>query len=155
MDFYEFTLYMIFANFLKMAIPIMVIFSKIFENRMKGGLVKVEEFTLVMIYVIFPQKWQFRLKNESFEISRNSAYLYIMAHVAYMNTYLDPYRRFGTSSWASANWIGGTSWPISLVILYHCHFIVNHLLLGYWCKLSIFIRLNYSVNFSFTYVTYV
>ena len=76
-----------------------------------------------------------------------------MVHITYMNTYLDPYRRIGTSSWASANWIGGTSWPISLAILYHCHFIVNHLLLGYWCKLSIFIRLNHSVTFSVTYVT--
>ena len=40
-DFYEFTLYMIFANVLKMAISIMAIFSKIFQNRMKGGLVKI------------------------------------------------------------------------------------------------------------------
>ena len=32
LDFYEFTLYMIFASFLEMAIPIMAIFSKIFEN---------------------------------------------------------------------------------------------------------------------------
>ena len=32
-DFSEFTLYMIFASFLKMAISIMAIFSKIFENQ--------------------------------------------------------------------------------------------------------------------------
>ena len=39
---------------------------------MYGVIVKIEESTLVIIFVIFPQKWQFRLKNESFEISRNS-----------------------------------------------------------------------------------
>ena len=44
---------MILTNFLKMAIPIMVIFPKICD---------------------FPQKWQLRLKNESFEIFRNSPY---------------------------------------------------------------------------------
>ena len=35
--------------------------------------VKIQESTLVIIFVIFAQKWQFRLKNESFEISRISA----------------------------------------------------------------------------------
>jgi len=35
-------------------------------------IVKIREFTLVIIFVIFPQKWQFRLKNENFEISRKN-----------------------------------------------------------------------------------
>ena len=34
---------------------------------------KIQEFILVIIFVIFPQKLQFRLENEIFEISRNSA----------------------------------------------------------------------------------
>ena len=33
------------------------------------------EFILAIIFVIFIQKWQFRLENENFEISRNSANL--------------------------------------------------------------------------------
>ena len=68
------TLYMIFANFLKMAILIMAIFSKKFENHIYGELVKIWECTLVIIFLIFPQKWQFRLENESFENSWNSPY---------------------------------------------------------------------------------
>ena len=34
-----------------------------------GEIVKIQEFNLVIIFVIFPQKWQFRLKNENFEMS--------------------------------------------------------------------------------------
>ena len=64
---------MIFAIFFQMAIPIMVGFVKICENHLYGEFVKILELTLVIIFEIFPQKWQFRLKNEIFEISRNSA----------------------------------------------------------------------------------
>ena len=67
-DFGEFTLYLIFANFLKMAIPKMLI-SWNFENHIKADASK--EF--VIIFVIFPQKWRFELKNKNFQISRNSA----------------------------------------------------------------------------------
>ena len=41
----------IYANFLKMAI-----FTKNFENHIYGEFVKAQEFTLVIIHVIFPQK---------------------------------------------------------------------------------------------------
>ena len=34
---------------------------------------KIQEFILVIIFVIFPQKLQFTLENEIFEISRNRA----------------------------------------------------------------------------------
>ena len=51
-----------------MAIPTMTIFLKI---------LKIQEFTLVIIFVIFPQKWQKKLKNENFEISRNLAQSYL------------------------------------------------------------------------------
>ena len=49
----------------------MTIFRKI------AKIVKIRKFILVIIFVICPQKWQFRLENESFGISRNSAYLNI------------------------------------------------------------------------------
>ena len=42
------------------------------ENHIYGVFVKIRELTLIIIFVIFPQKLQF--KNESFEISRNSTY---------------------------------------------------------------------------------
>ena len=61
MNFYEINLYTIFAIFLRMAIP-----------KIYGDMVKIRKFILVIIYVIFPQKSQFRLENESLEISRNS-----------------------------------------------------------------------------------
>ena len=35
---------------------------------------KSEKFILLIIFVIFPQKWQIRLENENFENSRNLAY---------------------------------------------------------------------------------
>ena len=44
----------------------MAFFSKIFENHILDEFVKIWEFTLVMIFVIYPQKREFRLKNESF-----------------------------------------------------------------------------------------
>ena len=47
------------------------------ESHILDEFVKILEFILVIIIVIFIQKWQFRLENESFEISRNSAYLYV------------------------------------------------------------------------------
>ena len=43
-DVYEFTQYMIFVIFQKMAVPEM------------GGFVKIQEFTVVIIFVIFPPK---------------------------------------------------------------------------------------------------
>jgi len=64
---------MIFAIFLKMAILIMALFVKKIENHMKGEFVKIEEFTLVIIFVIFLQNVNLGLKKESFEVSRNSA----------------------------------------------------------------------------------
>ena len=60
-DFYELTLYMI----------LMIILSKI--AKIGSEIVKIGEFTLVMIVVIFPQKWHLRLATESFEIFRDSA----------------------------------------------------------------------------------
>jgi len=41
---------------------------------MWGEFVEIQEFTLVILLVIFHQKWHLRLKNENFEISWNSAY---------------------------------------------------------------------------------
>jgi len=55
LDFCEYILYMIFANFLKIAIPIMAIFSKNFESHMWGEFVEIREFALVMNCVIFPR----------------------------------------------------------------------------------------------------
>ena len=48
-DFNVFTLYIIFEISLKMTIPIMAIFSKNFENHIKGELVKIRGFTLAII----------------------------------------------------------------------------------------------------------
>ena len=39
-----------------------------------ANFMKITEFTLAIIFVILAQKWQFRLKNESFEISRKCSY---------------------------------------------------------------------------------
>ena len=47
------------------------------ENHNKGEFVKILEFTLVINCVILPQKRQLKFKNDSFEVSRNSAYLFI------------------------------------------------------------------------------
>ena len=44
------------------------------EDYIKGEYVKIWELSLVIIFVIFAQKRQFRLEMEYFEISRNSAY---------------------------------------------------------------------------------
>ena len=52
---------------------------------MESVFVTIQEFTLAIIFVIFTQKWQFRLKNESFEVSRNSAYIYIGYFGKYLN----------------------------------------------------------------------
>ena len=51
-------------------------FQEIRKNHIKGEFMKIWECTLVIIFLIFPLKWRFRLKNKSFEISRNSPYLY-------------------------------------------------------------------------------
>ena len=48
-------------------------FQSISEIHLKGESVKIQEFILVIIFDSFHQKWHFMLKNESFEISRNSA----------------------------------------------------------------------------------
>ena len=57
---------------------ILKIFGKNSHNR--NG--HFQEFTPVMIVVFSPQKWKFMLKNESFEISRNSAYvLYLIKYI--------------------------------------------------------------------------
>ena len=55
-NFYELTLNMNFANLQKMAILTIAIFIKKIKNHMQGASVK---FILVIIIVIFPQKWQF------------------------------------------------------------------------------------------------
>ena len=44
------------------------------ENHIQVEFVKIREFILVIIFVTFPQKQHFWLKNESFENSRNLAY---------------------------------------------------------------------------------
>ena len=48
LDFYGFTLYMIFALFLKMAISIMTIFAKNFENGEQVEFVKIWDFIIVI-----------------------------------------------------------------------------------------------------------
>ena len=49
---------------------------KNWKNRTEGEFLIIRKFIQAIISVIFPQKWQFRLKIENFEISRNSAYLW-------------------------------------------------------------------------------
>ena len=44
-----------------------------FQENREYHIRKIWEFTPVIIFVISPQKWQFGLENESFEISPNSA----------------------------------------------------------------------------------
>ena len=56
LDFYGFTLYMIFAIFVKMATTIMANFLKNFKNHIQGDFVKVQEFASAIIFVIFAQK---------------------------------------------------------------------------------------------------
>ena len=41
-------------------------FHPLYDFRAKGEFVKIQKFALVIIFVIFPQKWQFRLENENF-----------------------------------------------------------------------------------------
>ena len=43
-------------------------FRENFENHIEGEFVKIQKFTLVIIFVISPQKWAFQLKNESFKV---------------------------------------------------------------------------------------
>ena len=54
---------MIFEISVKMAIQIMAIFVEIFESHIQ------REFDEIIIFVIFSQKWQFRLENENLQIS--------------------------------------------------------------------------------------
>ena len=56
----------------------MAIFVTNFQNHIWieiDEFLKIREFTLVIIFVSFPQNRQFWLQNEIFEISRNSAYV--------------------------------------------------------------------------------
>ena len=59
-DFKRFTLYMILAIFLKIPIPVMVIYSKNFDNHKQGEFVKIQEFLLVIIFTFFPQKMRIK-----------------------------------------------------------------------------------------------
>ena len=64
LDFYEFILYMIFSMFLKMANPIMTIFMKNFKNHLGSEFVKIQDFTLNIIFRIsqndiYSEKWKF------------------------------------------------------------------------------------------------
>ena len=66
-------------------------FQKSRENHIKDEFVKIQEFTLVIIFVISPQKWLSRLENQNSEISRNSAFesLWLIAdESSLMNRYL-------------------------------------------------------------------
>ena len=52
-----------FAYFLKIAIPnpefpMMTFYAKNFENHISGGFVKIWNLILVIIFIIFPQKWK-------------------------------------------------------------------------------------------------
>ena len=58
--------YMIFEISLKMAFPIMIFSWKIKKNPIEGKFVKIRKCTLVMFFVIFLRKWQFRLKKWKF-----------------------------------------------------------------------------------------
>ena len=49
----------------------MIIFRKLAKFIYRLSPWKTLKFTLVIILINFPQKWQFWLENESFEISRN------------------------------------------------------------------------------------
>ena len=55
----------------------MAIFVKNLRNHKQGEFVNILKFTLAVIFVIFFRKCPLRLKNESSEISRNSAQLQI------------------------------------------------------------------------------
>ena len=57
----------------------MAIFVKIFENHISGEFVKIREFTLVIILVIFSSKMTIQPKKESLEVSRNSAYHFVIS----------------------------------------------------------------------------
>jgi len=63
--------------FTKIAIIGMAIFRLIAEIIYRVNPLKIQEFTLIIILVIFSQKWQFRLKNEYFEVSRNPANFWV------------------------------------------------------------------------------
>ena len=53
--YYEYIIHMIFVIFLKMAILTIAIFVKNFKNHVWGEFVKIREFTLIVIFLIFPQ----------------------------------------------------------------------------------------------------
>ena len=63
---------MIFFNF-SPAIFQVIIFEEKSESHIKGEFLKIRDFSLEMIFVIFTQKWQVRPEIENNEISRNSA----------------------------------------------------------------------------------
>ena len=56
-----------------MTIPMMAIYVENLKIHIKGEFVEIRKLILVIIFVIFPQKCQFKLKNENFKISRNLA----------------------------------------------------------------------------------
>ena len=74
LDFYDFTLYTVLAIFLKLDImtefPIMGISVKNLRKRIKCESVKIQIFT---IFIIFISKISIKAKKEKFEISQNSA----------------------------------------------------------------------------------
>ena len=63
LDFFEFTLFIIFPIFRKIIVPIAAIFVKNLKSHIWNESVRIQEYTLDVIFVIFTQKWQFRLKN--------------------------------------------------------------------------------------------
>ena len=66
---------------------------------------KFQEFNLVINLVNFPPKWEFRLKNESFKISRNCAFIgnieNAVFHFFLVSTVLDAGENFGKISKSS------------------------------------------------------
>ena len=61
-----------FRDFL--AIQVTAIVLKIFENHIQSEFVKIQEFILFIIIVIFPQKWAFWLENGNFEMTQYQVY---------------------------------------------------------------------------------
>ena len=63
-----------FAHCLKMVILIIAIYPKNLKKS-SSEFVKIRKFIVAIIFMISPQKFLFRLKNENFEISRHSGQL--------------------------------------------------------------------------------
>ena len=73
-NFREFILNMTLPIFLKIAIPIMVFFVENIKIHIYGEFVKIQEFTLIIIFAISPSKMTIWAWKWNFEISRNSLY---------------------------------------------------------------------------------